>query len=421
MEERIDDHASSRPAGATGDALHRLPHALVRYGGFLLLGAVALLVGVAATIEFPETLEAEFSLVGTEPPVAVVAAVAGRLELDVEDGERVEAGGVLGSVGGEGKAKSVAALARAVADLEIAAGAITELDVSIEDAPESVRPELVRFLRSVRLYEEHLDSGARAARRAALRRQVAHHEDLAARQETVNVLLEEQVELAADLLSRYGRAKQRGLVTVELEVERAQGLARARQALEEGLSQLQRHRHEARGAESRIEELDQAWTQEAADRLDEVRSAHAALVEGLTAWERSVLLRAPVAGQAALFDYRTDGRRVAAGDTVLIVVPTVDSPWAYALVSAASVALVEVGQPVRLEFRAFPSSRYGYVGARVTAISAAGKGDDYAVRVEPLDGLRTTSGHPIPSRQGIVGTAEIVTRNRTLLSRILGL
>lgn len=422
---RMDDPTEVRPAGAAGDALHRLPHALVRHGGLLLLVAAVLVLGVAAIIEFPETVEAEFSLVGSDPPVAVVAAGAGRLQLEVEDGEIVQAGTVVGTVGASDGAESAAAaaaeLTRAARQIDVDGGTVVEFDMDVADAPESLRPELVRLERAVRLYDEHLDPASRAVRRATLRREMNYHEELAARQVEVNRLLEGQVELAGDLLRRYGRAKERGLVTVEHEVERAQALARERQALEEGRAQLRRHRHDARNAEVRLDELERRWSREEADGLDEVRAAQAALLEALTAWDREVLLRAPVGGRVALFDYRTDGHRLTAGDTVLLVVPPIRSPWAHVEVPAATVARIETGRPVRLQFHAFPSSRFGHVDAHVGAISEAAKGDSYALRVELADELRTTSGHPIPPRQGAVGTAEIVIRSRSLLSRILGL
>ncbi len=85
------------------------------------------------------------------------------------------------------------------------------------------------------------------------------------------------------------------------------------------------------------------------------------------------------------------------------------------LLPQASSGKVRPGQTARIKFDSYPFMEYGMVNGRVTAISAVARDDRYSVEVAFPAGLTTSYGKQIEFKQGMQGTAEIVTEDLRLL------
>ncbi len=84
-------------------------------------------------------------------------------------------------------------------------------------------------------------------------------------------------------------------------------------------------------------------------------------------------------------------------------------------------AKVRIGQRVNLKFVSYPYLEYGIVEGVVSKIASVPTGDSYVVEINLPNQLVSTYGKKLEFQQELCGTAEIITEDQRLLSRILQL
>jgi HlyD family secretion protein len=80
---------------------------------------------------------------------------------------------------------------------------------------------------------------------------------------------------------------------------------------------------------------------------------------------------------------------------------------------------VENGQIVNVKLSGYPYLEYGMVRGRVKSKSLVPSGDAYVIEVEFPEGLTTLYKNKLVFSQNMQGTAEIITEDRSLLSKII--
>ncbi|MEI7829521.1 MAG: hypothetical protein WCI31_07115 [Prolixibacteraceae bacterium] len=80
---------------------------------------------------------------------------------------------------------------------------------------------------------------------------------------------------------------------------------------------------------------------------------------------------------------------------------------------------VKIGQQVNLKFVSYPYLEFGLLKGIVRKISSAPTGDYYALEVGLPDKLNSTYGKKFEFKHELIGTAEIITDDQSLLERIL--
>lgn len=91
----------------------------------------------------------------------------------------------------------------------------------------------------------------------------------------------------------------------------------------------------------------------------------------------------------------------------------------YVQLKTTSAGKIKVGQQVNLKFANYPYLQFGVVKGVVSRISAIPTGDSYPLEVNLPNQLISTFGKKFEFRQELKGTAEIITDEERLLTRIL--
>lgn len=89
-------------------------------------------------------------------------------------------------------------------------------------------------------------------------------------------------------------------------------------------------------------------------------------------------------------------------------------------IDGSDVEKIRTGQHVNLKFDSYPYLKFGLVRGVVGKISSVPKGEGYEVEIQLPGRLITTLGKELEFSQELKGSAEIVTEDISLLSRILG-
>ena len=139
----------------------------------------------------------------------------------------------------------------------------------------------------------------------------------------------------------------------------------------------------------------------------------------LALWERTYVLRAPIAGKVSLSQFWTDSQFIRTGDDVMAIVPANSrDPIGRVSLPINRAGSVQIGQAVFIGLDNYPGEQFGLVRGRIIAISPVPLAGRYAVDVALVDGLATTSGRRLAYQQEMQGQAEIVVEDLRVIDRI---
>lgn len=155
----------------------------------------------------------------------------------------------------------------------------------------------------------------------------------------------------------------------------------------------------------------------------ELANTVAALFNAMAEWEKSYLLAAPVEGTVAFMQPWKRNQQVETGETVFVIVPDGDAvPVGKALLPMEGIGKVRMGQRVIIRLPAFPEQEFGFIEGRVESISPVPDEEGrYVLEISMPHGLLTRHGKELPLIKSATGTASVVTKERSLLGRLLNL
>lgn len=409
--EDVEEVLASIPPGVLG-------------AGIWGIGCVLIVLLVAsAFIHYPETVTGRVTLVGRQPPVPVVARTDAKIvHLLVSENERVSIDQTIAVLQSTGQAEDLLALDRAVRrcdqdrpDNETLRATLDEPWAlgELQDAHGRVLTVLddIDFFDDGRLYDERLAAidrilAAQGGLEASLRTQAKIQ---AEREELVTTRKRSDADLALrGVLSRL-QVQER-----ELERLRERLASSGVTASEIGtqIEQLALKRAQVEIAAERETE---------ARRLDrELDSAWQALCRAVAGWRYQYVLQAPTPGRVAFFDVWVDNQMVRSGHESIFIVPDSPDTVGRMKLGQSGSGRVRPGQTVQIRLDSHPVHQFGFLYGRVESISRTAKEDEYSLIVDLARGLETSFGRKLDFRQGMTGTAVVITRDRSVLDRLFG-
>ncbi|MBL8349007.1 MAG: HlyD family type I secretion periplasmic adaptor subunit [Burkholderiaceae bacterium] len=382
------DHAFLTPLQA---AHEREPADAATWIVYLMLAALAVAVSWAALAKVDMITRSDSRVipVGREQ---VIASLEGGIlrELKVREGEAVAAGQPLALLDptrveaqqNEGRLKRLALLATVVRLQAEAYGKPLAFPKELEPLPQVTQSETDSY----------------NARRRALNEAVASNQ-------SNQRLLERELALASTMAAK-------GLMS-EVEVMRL--------------------RRQVNDLNLATQERINRFRQDAAAELVRVQTELTMLGEQQVVRDdilRRTVLTSPVRGLVKNIRINTLGGVVAAGAPVMEIVPVDDQVLVELRIKPADIGFVKVGQPVEIKLSAYDYTVYGSLHGKVETVSPDALGDPNA----PAAGAEATwyralvradaatlkaGGKPLTVLPGMVGTAEIRTGRRSVLSFVL--
>lgn len=143
----------------------------------------------------------------------------------------------------------------------------------------------------------------------------------------------------------------------------------------------------------------------------------------LAEWEMNYLLMSPVDGTIAFMQLWKLNQNVEVGETMFVVIPqNAVQPMGKALLPMEGIGKVKTGQRVIIRLPAFPEQEFGFIEGRIMSISPVPDSEGcYVLEIILPLGMETSYGRKLPLIKTIEGTASIVTKEKSLLERLLNL
>jgi HlyD family secretion protein len=142
-------------------------------------------------------------------------------------------------------------------------------------------------------------------------------------------------------------------------------------------------------------------------------------------WEMNYVLIAPIDGKITFTRFWTTYQNISTGEEVFNIIPTKKSDMlgkVYLPISRSG--KVEVGQKAILKIENFPQNEFGTLNGRVDNISLVPSVEGgfltYTVEVSLPNGLNTSYKKELPYLPNMIGQADIITADISLLERFVG-
>lgn len=142
------------------------------------------------------------------------------------------------------------------------------------------------------------------------------------------------------------------------------------------------------------------------------------LKNNILEWEQLNILKSPIDGKVTVFDIRSKYQNVKLGDVIFTIVPKeIDSLIGYATTPINNSGKIKIGQTVIIKLDNYPFQEWGSITGMIRNISSVPKKDQYYVNID-INKLKTSYGKTLEFKQEMQGTAEIITEELSILTRI---
>lgn len=404
------------------EIISRPPPGLVRWGMTLFFGLLCMLGLGSWLVRYPDMVTASFTLTATDAPRTVVVRSEGKLaRLLVRDGQRVDAGQALAYSESTADPSQVLALGESLNQLRQSLdrsewSAIQRYSIRSYNHLGELQNDFSTFHQQLTQLKAYLSGGFFLQKRTLLLQDQA---DLQAMEQTLVEQLDLQrrdFDLAKGEFGIHEKLFQDKVIpSLEYQREKVKLLGRE-MPLKQLASSLIQNRTSQTAKQKELLELDNAI----AEQKGAFRQALQTLRSGLESWEQRYILRAPVAGSVSFTSPWQEQQNLSAGQELLSVEPDGSNYQGLIKVPQANMGKLHEGQTVLIKLDGYPFREYGMVEGTLTQLSVTPGADSaYWGYVDLPHGLQTRYRKRLAYRNGLKGTAEIITADRRLAERLI--
>lgn len=395
-----------------------IPNWITRWGITVIFIALAGLLVVAGIVKYPEMISAEVTLTSNIPPVPVVAKFSGNLEsLFVQEGDSVEKGDVIAIVQ---NTTNESDLEKIEGILESFLNRPTNLSLQFPETPDlgSLQSFYSDFVSNYKEYKLYASQGTNSASVGYIRDQIAQIEQMGF------ALNEQLADCNLELSTYYNNylvdknLYNQGVVSIR-ELQQTETLYFQKKADCENIV-IQLNANDIRVQELNLEifGLSSGDKELELKKYTELKESANKLKSEILLWKEQFIMTAPCGGQVSMNQLWSSSQYVNKDDEILSITQNNGQIKSRALLSNQNIGKVMPEQEVNIRFQSYNYMQYGQVQGEITNVSAVPRDGFYIVEISLVNGLTTTYGTQLRFQQGMVGTAQIITEKRSVLSRI---
>jgi multidrug resistance efflux pump len=142
------------------------------------------------------------------------------------------------------------------------------------------------------------------------------------------------------------------------------------------------------------------------------------LIQSIKFWESKYVFKVPQDGEVDMMQFVTSYQTIKQGEPIFSVLPKDNKVLAHLIVPPNGAGKIKIGQSVIIKLASYPYQEFGKLIGRVKAISLIPTQNYYLIIVDLPQGLKSDNNQMLSFSKNMVGTAEIVTAKRSLLSKL---
>lgn len=398
------------------------PGWLLHWGMVIVLIVTVGLLALSWMMKYPDVIPARITLTTENPPVRVVTRADGKIaELLIADGAEVEGGKELMILDNNAEKKSIDRLELFIKNISQKNIPLNKISPPKNLQLGDLESTYANFVRQWSAYRFDLEGATIDKKADIIQRQIAQMEilhDAYVQQENT---MREMLEVANKKRLRQQDLLSDGSVSMESVEAAEEAYLNARGNLE-GL-QNQKISNNIQIEELQLAMLDfrEGKKNTDYDQSLGVKEGIARLKEAIREWKRKFIITAPIKGKVAMTRLLAPQQFVKENEIILTIVPVSNEKKLVgrALLPRRGAGKITTGMPVNIRLDGFPYQEFGAVRATVAQVSLVPEADGrYLVTVDMPDAMVTTYDKIIPFSQEMQGTANIITKERRIITRI---
>ncbi|GGC36235.1 hemolysin [Parapedobacter defluvii] len=401
------------------DIISAPPAALMRWGITWVLVVLLVIVALSVFIKYPDVVIAPIRVNAVNAPKPVVSRVAGNLvNILVEDGQAVKQGQELAWMESTADHQQVLdmleRLERIRDSLYTPEGTVSDDFVS----PSRIRlgelqPGYQAFYQSYLSYRAAKEDGIYRKQRDYLLRDMVNIGQQRAQLVKQQELQQREFNIAETEFMRYEQLADKKVISpAEYQKERAALLAK-QHPLQQTASSLLSIEAARMGKTRELADLDNKIAEERAKFQQALNS----LVSEMQQWKMLNVLTAPTPGSVIFSGIIQPYQHIESGREVFLVNAGSTDFFGEAVIPQLNMGKVKVGLQVLVKLASYPFEEYGVVLGTVAKLNKVPYRD--SIFLSRVDFKPMESGSPIYLTTGMIGTAEIITEDATLMQRLL--
>lgn len=407
------------------EILSYMPNWMIRWGTTVILMVIILLLFMSYFIKYPDIVYAPVVLSTQSPPVIVKARATGKLvQLMAQEGSTVNKNDVLGIMENPADYQAVQELEYVLKQFGIIEVSPEKIDTGITlpalDQLGPLQNAYTSLAKSITDFRNYRTLARGNKRIQSIDQQIAQYRQLSGELEQQRSLLIRDIELAESRFERYRHLLQSGSIARQ-EVEKAEkDFLQAQQNLAQLETNIRNNDLQISRLKSNIIDTQADTGEQQQTLLLAVTQALSNLKSQYAEWEMLYVLKASINGTVSLPNALAPQQTIDAGSEVFTIIPKDGNTSIIGKLSLQPLGLgkVKEGQRVNIKLAGYPYHEFGILNANIAYISPIARAQGFEAEVILPKGMITNSGKTLAFRQGMQGTAEIITEDLRLIERI---
>ncbi|CAH0336576.1 hypothetical protein FVB9288_02282 [Flavobacterium sp. CECT 9288] len=142
------------------------------------------------------------------------------------------------------------------------------------------------------------------------------------------------------------------------------------------------------------------------------------LFQAINFWESKYVFKVPQDGEVDMMQFVTSYQFIKQGDPIFSILPNDNKVVAHLIVPPQGAGKIKIGQDVIIKLATYPYQEFGKLVGKVKSISLIPTQNYYLIVVDLPNGLKSDTNQNLSFSKNMVGSAEIITEKRSLLSKL---
>ena len=416
------DHTNIERSEEVQEILTKIPSWVMRYGIGAFFFTFLILLLTSAFLKYPDVLAAPAIVTTKNPPVPLKAKTSGKIQkLFINEGEMVHVKTDIAVLENPAKYIDVKKLEYQLKQIDhnltndslLNLLSFTEYDLGDIQSTFTIfikaQNEYTSF-QSIQYHKSQIGSYTDQKKR------FGNYVDQVSKQE---MALSAELELMRKRFSTDSLLQSSGAKT-KFEMNESKRMLLQKLSAYHGVnSALVQSQIQMSELDKNIADVDMDFRKQYSTFTTDLKNSYESLNKEIKTWYQNYVLTSPIPGVVSYSDFWTENLTVESGQEVFIVSPKVAGEiYATLHLPVQGSAKVKVGQRVNIRLTNYPAEEYGLLVGSVAGMSSIPNEGNYLVKVTLENGLITTYKMKLEFLQQMAGNAEIITKDRSILSRI---
>lgn len=402
------------------EILSTLPHSLIRWGSSVI-GIIILIVLVGSFFfHYPDTIQAYVTITTENPPTWIVARSTGKIkEIYVKDHGIVNRGDILAVIENASNTEDIINLKSILEKFQI------NDTILIFPFTDNINLGVIQnsyssFRKNLEEYNNFIKLDLYGQKIKAVEKQLREYSKyIYILQEQVN-LSNRSVYLAQNEFKREEELYKKQITDLSTYEAAEEVYISSKQSAQQLLASIANTQIAVATLKSDLVELELQRQQEYGNVKVNLQSSFEALILSIKEWEQAFLLVSPVSGILSFNEIWKENQNINNGDKIFSVVNgEVGRIIGRIEFPVEGSGKVKIGQRVNVQLEGYPYLEYGFLTGKLYEISLLSNENKYTGVIDVPQDLVTSYNKKITFKGELLGSAEIVTDNLSLGTRLI--